>query len=131
MGKAGGAAVLDQAVHLRQSGTGGEQQQRTCGQFGQVAVAERQLHAGQPLAADELEQVAGAVVAGEDVQLQLAAGVGRRGDREGRLAAILTLEQQVLAGMVARRLAGRCAQAQAEHVAAHGGTLDQLAGQLA
>ncbi|MNN21883.1 hypothetical protein D3C81_1352190 [compost metagenome] len=131
MGEAGGPAVLDQAVHLRQPGAGSEQQQRTVGQLGQVAVAERQLHPGQPLATDEVEQAARALVAGEDVQLQLAPGVRRRGDGEGRLTAVLALQQQILPGVVARRLAGRRAQAQAEHVAAHRLALDQLAGQLA
>ncbi|MNZ98577.1 hypothetical protein D3C78_1178660 [compost metagenome] len=65
------------------------------------------------------------------MQLQLAPGVRRRGDGESRLAAVLALQQQILPGVVARRLAGRGAQAQTEHVAARRLALDQLAGQLA
>ncbi len=72
MGEAGGAAVLDQAVHLRHAGSRGDQHQRTVGQFRQVRVAERQLDPCQALALQLRDQRDGTVFLGQDVQLKVA-----------------------------------------------------------
>ncbi len=131
MGKAGGAAELDQAVHLRHAGAGGDQHQRAVRQVGQVRVAEGHLHAGEAVALQLGQQVDGAVLAGQDVQFQVTPFLRRGGQRESRRVAAVALDQQVLPSVVARRLAGRGAQAHTPNITAHWLAERHLAGEFA
>ena len=123
--------MLGQALHLCQPGAGGNQHQRALGQAGQAAIPQRRLDPHHALLADMLHQRSGARIAGQDMQLQYSLLMGGGGDGEGRQLAVGTLQQQVLTGLVAQRLACRGAQQDATDIAAQVLDLDQLAGQAA
>ncbi|VVQ07086.1 hypothetical protein PS910_04409 [Pseudomonas fluorescens] len=71
--------MFDQAVHLRHAGAGGDQHQRPVRQLGQVGIAKRQFHTRHLVALQLLQQAARTVFANQHVELQLPAGVRRRG----------------------------------------------------
>ena len=124
--EAGRTAVLDQAVHLRHAGARGNQHQRPFRQLGQMGVAERQLNARQAVALQLGQQLQAAGFAPEDMQLQLAPAVRRRGQGKGRRLAARPLDHQVLPSVIARHLARRRTQAHPPDITANLGTLDQL-----
>src|SRR5690606_20978433 len=72
-----------------------------------------------------------AVLAYQNMQLEQALLMGRRGYGKRRQFAVRSLQQQVLSGVIAQRFARRRSQQQAADVAAHVLNLDQLAGKTA
>ena len=131
MGEAAGAGVFDQAVHLRHAGPGGDQHQGAIRQLGQMGIPIGQLDLGHALAFQLRQQRLAAGLARQHVQFQLTPLVGRRGQGKGRLLAVVTTDQQVLAGVIARRSPGRRAQPYPADIAPHVIQRHHLAGQRA
>ncbi|MCY1429407.1 hypothetical protein D9M71_453230 [compost metagenome] len=125
--EASGAAMLDQAVYLTHPGARRDQHQRAVRQLRQVGVAEGHPHLGHARALQLFDERAGTALAAEYVQLDVTPGAGGGGHGEGRGLAVVPLDQQVLPGVVARRLAGRGAQAHAPDIPAHRGAFGELA----
>ena len=103
MGEAGGAAVLDQAVHLRHAGSRSDQHQRTVGQFRQMRVAERQLDPCQALARSIVRSARRHCLPWPGCAPQVASRMRRGGQGKRRAVAAVTLQQQVLPGVIAWR----------------------------
>lgn len=100
-------------------------------QLGQVRITEWHLDAGDAITLQLRQQLPGAVFTTEYVQLEVAPAMGRRGQGEGGRLAALALDHQVLPGVIAWRLARRCAQAHAPDIASDLDALGYAAGQLA
>ena len=129
MGEAGGAAVLDQAVHLRHAGSAAISTSGPSGSSARCASPNGSWIRARRSRCN-CDQRDGTVFLARMCNSRSRPACGAEA-RKRRAVAAVTLQQQVLPGVIAWRLAGRRAQADPVDVAADLFAEAQLAGQLA
>ena len=113
-----GDRLLNDGFDRRKTGTAGEQDDRLAGVVLQAEAAVRAVKAQDVAHLHRGEYLFGEEAAGHvpDVQLQQVVLVGRVGQREAALAAILEQDVDVLAGQELQVFGGRQAQVHVDHI---------------